>query len=168
MRVRNGLGALARHPPRPAVLVEQHHGLGRDGHAEEVEAHCTARRRRRPPPPGPRGTCNINSSWTGHHNRSPWPNSRAKRSQASTSSSRAADWTTELMFLYACRAASTRRLPGGVPGRRLSGLDVETTYMDDRGQFGPDFRVRLVQFATADTADTAWVLTVDDEAQQSA
>jgi len=47
----------------------------------------------------------------------------------------------------------------------LSGLDVETTYMDDRGQFGPDFRVRLVQFATA---DTAWVLTVDDEAQQSA
>jgi len=50
----------------------------------------------------------------------------------------------------------------------LSGLDVETTYMDDRGQFGPDFRVRLVQFATADTADTAWVLTVDDEAQQSA
>ena len=51
------------------------------------------------------------------------------------------------------------------PAGGLYGLDVETTYMDDRAQFCPDFRVRLVQFATA---DTAWVLTVDDEAQQSA
>lgn len=32
----------------------------------------------------------------------------------------------------------------------LLGLDVESTYMDDRGQFSPDFRVRTVQLATKD------------------
>lgn len=69
------------------------------------------------------------------------------------------------MFLYACRAASTRRLPGGVPGRRPLRPGRGDDLHGRPRQFGPDFRVRLVQFATA---DTAWVLTVDDEAQQSA
>lgn len=36
----------------------------------------------------------------------------------------------------------------GYPESGLLGLDVETTYMDDRGQFSPDFRVRTVQLAT--------------------
>ena len=51
------------------------------------------------------------------------------------------------------------------PAGGLYGLDVETTYMDDLAQFGPEFRVRLVQFATV---DTAWVLRIDDDEQRVA
>src|SRR3954471_3981911 len=36
----------------------------------------------------------------------------------------------------------------------LLGLDVETTYLTDRTQWDPDFRVRTVQFATK---DEAWI-----------
>src|SRR5664279_3259931 len=53
----------------------------------------------------------------------------------------------------------------GFPAGGLYGLDVETTYMDDLAQFGPEFRVRLVQFATV---DTAWVLRIDDDEQRVA
>lgn len=48
-----------------------------------------------------------------------------------------------------------------VPG--LCGLDVETTWMDDREQFSPDFRVRTVQLATT---DTAWVFDLSDPLQR--
>jgi DNA polymerase-1 len=44
------------------------------------------------------------------------------------------------------------------------GLDVETTYMDDRAQWAPDFRVRTVQLATT---DEAWVFDLSDEHQRT-
>jgi len=47
----------------------------------------------------------------------------------------------------------------------LLGLDVESTYMTDRGQFDPDFMVRLAQFGTE---DEAWVLDLQDVAQREA
>jgi DNA polymerase-1 len=47
----------------------------------------------------------------------------------------------------------------GFPLEGLLGLDVESTYLTDRGQFDPEFRVRTVQFATK---DTAWVYDVSD------
>lgn len=45
----------------------------------------------------------------------------------------------------------------------LYGLDCETTYMDDLAQWSPDFRFRLVQFATE---GYAWVLDMEDSAQR--
>lgn len=45
----------------------------------------------------------------------------------------------------------------------LYGLDVESTYMTDRGQFDPEFRVRTVQFGNA---DTAWVFDLADDLQR--
>lgn len=51
------------------------------------------------------------------------------------------------------------------PGNALYGLDVESTYMDDLGQFSPEFALRLIQFGTA---EYAWVLRVDDPAQRAA
>jgi DNA polymerase-1 len=47
----------------------------------------------------------------------------------------------------------------------LYGLDVESTYLTELAQFDPDFRVRLVQFATV---DVAWVLSLHDGAQLEA
>lgn len=47
----------------------------------------------------------------------------------------------------------------GFPLEGLLGLDVESTYMTDRGQFDPEFRVRTVQFATE---DEAWVYDLAD------
>lgn len=41
------------------------------------------------------------------------------------------------------------------PPGHLYGLDVEGTYMTDLGQFDPDFRLRMIQFATE---GYAWVL----------
>lgn len=49
------------------------------------------------------------------------------------------------------------------PSVGLLGLDVESTYMDSRGQFAPEFRVRTVQFATE---SMAWVYDVNDPAQR--
>jgi DNA polymerase-1 len=49
-------------------------------------------------------------------------------------------------------------LPAG-----LYGLDVETTWMGDREQFDPDFRVRTVQLATK---DKAWVFDLADHVQR--
>lgn len=54
---------------------------------------------------------------------------------------------------------------GDFPSGHVYGLDVESTYMDDLGQFAPDFRIRLIQFATR---DQAWVLDVSDPWQRSA
>lgn len=51
------------------------------------------------------------------------------------------------------------------PAGGLYGLDVESTYMDDLAQWSPDFRVRLVQFATV---GYAWVLDMADPAQRAA
>jgi DNA polymerase-1 len=51
------------------------------------------------------------------------------------------------------------------PSGQLYGLDVEGTYMDDLGQWGEGFRVRLVQFATV---GYAWVLDLADPAQKQA
>lgn len=51
----------------------------------------------------------------------------------------------------------------GWPSSGLLGLDVETTYMNERGQFDPDFRVRLVQLATERSAR---VFDVNDPAQR--
>jgi DNA polymerase-1 len=47
----------------------------------------------------------------------------------------------------------------------LYGLDVESTYLTELAQFDPDFRVRLVQFATL---DTAWVLNPADRGHRAA
>lgn len=49
--------------------------------------------------------------------------------------------------------------------RNLLGLDVESTYMTDLGQFDPDFRVRTVQFASP---GRAVVLRLDDPLQHAA
>jgi DNA polymerase-1 len=46
-----------------------------------------------------------------------------------------------------------------MPADGVLGLDVESTYLTDRAQFDPKFRVRTVQFATE---DTAWVLDAND------
>jgi DNA polymerase-1 len=51
------------------------------------------------------------------------------------------------------------------PEDGLYGLDVESTYLTELAQFNPDFRVRLVQFATT---DTAWVLNPADLVQLGA
>ncbi|MGI5144817.1 DNA polymerase [Plantactinospora sp. CA-294935] len=51
------------------------------------------------------------------------------------------------------------------PGDALYGLDVESLYMDDLGQFSPDFALRLIQFGTA---EYAWVLNLDDPDQRAA
>ena len=51
------------------------------------------------------------------------------------------------------------------PAGGLYGLDVESTYMGDLGQFAEDFRVRLIQFATR---DYAWVLDISDTTQRKA
>lgn len=45
---------------------------------------------------------------------------------------------------------------------QIVGLDVETTYMTEKGQFDPDFRVRLVQFGTE---SDAWVLRTEDQTE---
>lgn len=50
--------------------------------------------------------------------------------------------------------------PGG-----FYGLDVEGVYMSERGQFDDDFRIRMIQFGTV---DTAWVLDLDDPEQDRA
>lgn len=51
------------------------------------------------------------------------------------------------------------------PYGQLYGLDVESTYMDDLGQWGDDFTVRLIQFATV---GYAWVLDMGDPDQVEA
>lgn len=51
----------------------------------------------------------------------------------------------------------------GWPSGGLLGLDVESTYMDSRGQFAPDFRVRTVQFGTE---RSGLVFDVSDPAQR--
>lgn len=50
------------------------------------------------------------------------------------------------------------------PTTAFLGLDVESTYMTDRGQFDPEFRVRTVQFGAN---RMAWVLDLADEAQRA-
>lgn len=50
------------------------------------------------------------------------------------------------------------------PPSGLLGLDVESTYMTDRGQFDPDFRVRTVQIATV---DEAWVFDLSNRAERT-
>jgi DNA polymerase-1 len=50
-----------------------------------------------------------------------------------------------------------------VPAPGIYGLDVESTYLTDREQFDPEFRVRLVQIATK---DEAWVFDVSDRIQR--
>jgi DNA polymerase-1 len=52
-----------------------------------------------------------------------------------------------------------------LPPHGLLGLDVETTWMSDRGQFDPDFRIRTIQVATE---DEAWVYDLADEAEAEA
>lgn len=51
------------------------------------------------------------------------------------------------------------------PAGQLYGLDVESTYLTARAHWDPDFRVRLVQFATE---GYAYVLRMDDPAQRAA
>lgn len=51
------------------------------------------------------------------------------------------------------------------PSGALYGLDVEGTYLTDLGQWDPDFRLRLIQFATT---GYAWVLDLEDEQQKQA
>lgn len=51
------------------------------------------------------------------------------------------------------------------PPGALYGLDCESSYMGDLGQWAPDFRLRLIQFATP---ECAWVLNLDDPAQKAA
>lgn len=50
------------------------------------------------------------------------------------------------------------------PSGGLYGLDVETTALTDLGQWDPEFKVRLVQFATE---GYAWVLDLEDPAMRS-
>ena len=57
--------------------------------------------------------------------------------------------------------AETIITAAGAAGGML-GLDVESRYMTDLGQFDPDFRVRTVQFSDG---HCAWVLRLDDEQQ---
>lgn len=47
----------------------------------------------------------------------------------------------------------------------LLGLDVESTYMTDLAQWSPDFQLRLIQFATS---ESAWVLNLTDPEQREA
>jgi DNA polymerase I len=54
-------------------------------------------------------------------------------------------------------------IESGYPESGLLGLDVESTYLTDRGQFDPDFRVRTVQIATKRVAR---VFDVDDPLQR--
>lgn len=54
---------------------------------------------------------------------------------------------------------------GTFPGGGLYGLDVESTYLSDLGQFDPTFDLRLIQFGTH---DTAWVLNLADLTQYEA
>ena len=49
-----------------------------------------------------------------------------------------------------------------VPPLGLLGLDVESTYMGDRGQFDPGFRIRTVQVATE---TESWVYDLADESE---
>ena len=56
-----------------------------------------------------------------------------------------------------------RAVSSGWPSSGLLGLDVESTYMGDRGQFDPEFRVRTVQVATDRSAR---VFDLADEAQR--
>lgn len=51
------------------------------------------------------------------------------------------------------------------PGSGIYGLDVESTFMDPRGPWGPDYVLRTVQFGTA---STAYVLRMDDPDQRRA
>lgn len=51
------------------------------------------------------------------------------------------------------------------PSGQVYGLDVESTAMGDLGQFDPDFRIKLIQFATR---DHAWVLDISDPRQRDA
>ena len=53
---------------------------------------------------------------------------------------------------------------GPMPAPGVLGLDVESTYLTDRAQFDPAFKVRTVQFATE---QEAWVLDVTDPAQRA-
>jgi DNA polymerase-1 len=53
---------------------------------------------------------------------------------------------------------------GGPPPVGVLGLDVESTYLTDRAQFDPEFRVRTVQFATD---REAWVYDINDPAQRA-
>lgn len=50
-------------------------------------------------------------------------------------------------------------------GTDLHGLDVESTHLTPRGVFDPAWRLRLIQFGSA---DTGWVLDVTDPAQEAA
>jgi DNA polymerase-1 len=50
----------------------------------------------------------------------------------------------------------------GLPTSGLLGLDVESTYLTDKGQWDSDFRVRTVQFATT---TEAWVFDLSDPIQ---
>lgn len=50
------------------------------------------------------------------------------------------------------------------PPAGMLGLDVESTYMTDKGQWDPDFRVRTVQFATT---DEAWVFDISNKAERT-
>jgi DNA polymerase-1 len=51
----------------------------------------------------------------------------------------------------------------GLPTEGVLGLDVESTWMGDQGQFAPDFQVRTVQFAST---EAAWVLDLTDPMQR--
>lgn len=51
---------------------------------------------------------------------------------------------------------------GPMPPVGILGLDVESTYLTDRGQFDPEFRIRTVQFATE---SEAWVFDLHDVEQ---
>lgn len=51
-----------------------------------------------------------------------------------------------------------------LPPTGLVGLDVESTWMTDRGQFDPGFRVRTVQFGTE---REAWVYDLHDEVERA-
>lgn len=50
------------------------------------------------------------------------------------------------------------------PPSGFLGLDVESTYLTDRGQFDPDFRVRTVQVATE---NEAWIFDLTNRAERT-
>lgn len=56
-------------------------------------------------------------------------------------------------------------IESGYPSSGRLGLDVETTYMDERAQWSPDFRVRTVQIATERTARVFDVTVPDQRAR---
>lgn len=73
--------------------------------------------------------------------------------------------TTVTVVAPAAGTFDARAFRSAFPAGQLYGLDVEGTYLTDLAQFDPDFRLRLIQFATS---EYAWVLNLLDPEQYEA